>query len=58
MIILMTYVLAVVSLTAVIYHFRMIDEYEAGFNLIVGGAMAIFIFPAVIFIFYQVIKKI
>lgn len=54
----MTYVLAVVFLTAVIYHFRMIDEYEAGFNLIIGGAMAIFIFPAAIFIIYQVIKKI
>jgi len=58
MIILMTYILAVVFLTAVIYHYRMVDEHEVGFNLIVGGAMAIFIFPAAIFIIYQVIKKI
>jgi hypothetical protein len=54
----MTYILAVIFLTAVIYHFRMVDEHEVGFNLIIGGAMAIFIFPAAIFIIYQVIKKI
>lgn len=51
------YLVVVALLMLIMFEYFPIDEVDAGYSFIIYYAMAVFIFPAIIFIIYRMLRK-
>lgn len=52
-----TYLAVVALLMLIMFEYFPIDEVDAGYSFIIYYAMAVFVFPAIIFIVYRILSK-
>jgi len=52
-----TYLAVVALLMLIMFEYFPIDEVDAGYSFIIYYAMAVFVFPAIIFIVYRMLSK-